>query len=266
MTFPLPLEKPIIFFDLETTGLDFKYDRIVELGAVKVHPDGRSEKLVRRFNPGMRIPAEVSALIGIKNEDVANEPRFADVASEVELFFRDCDLGGYNIHRFDTKVMIEEFKRAGLDFKLDDRAVLDVQTIFHMKEKRDLSAALKFYCNKELVGAHTAAADALATYDVFLAQLKRYPDLPQKIAELHTFCRGDQDRFVDPECKFFWRDGEAVFNFGRYKSQTLRDVAKKDPNYLEWVLSPDRQFSQAVVDICYRALKGEFPVKSSSRT
>lgn len=261
MTLDLQLKNPLIFFDLETTGLDFKYDRAIELGAVKILPDGTNVKLLKRFNPGMKIPSEIEKLTGIRNEDVASEPTFAAAAAEIEAFFRGCDLAGYNILRFDCKVMVEEFKRAGLDFKLEDRLAVDVQTIFHQKEKRDLSAAYKFYCSKDLVGAHSATADSDATFEIFLSQLKRYPDLPRDINGLHQFCRGDQDRFVDGEGKFFWRDAQAVFNFGRYKSHSLKDVVKNDPSYLQWVLSPDRQFSQEVVDICYRALKGEFPVK-----
>jgi DNA polymerase-3 subunit epsilon len=264
MTFPLPLTRPLIFFDLETTGLDFKYDRAIELGALKIHPDGREEKFLKRFNPGMRIPAEITALTHISNEDVANAPKFSEAAPEVELFFRGCDLGGYNINRFDVKVMIEEFKRVGLDFKTEERLVIDAQVIFHQKEKRDLASAYKFYCEKNLTDAHTAQADTDATYEIFLAQLKRYSDLPQNMEGLHIFCRGDQERFVDSEGKFFWRDGEAVFNFGRYKSHSLREIAKNDPSYLQWVMSPDRHFGQDVVDLCYRAMKGEFPSKKAA--
>lgn len=264
MTFPISLTRPIIFFDLETTGLDFKYDRAIELGAFKIHPDGREESFLRRFNPGMRIPAEVTALTGISNDDVAKAPRFSEAAPEVELFFRGCDLGGYNVNRFDVKVMIEEFKRVGLDFNAGERLVVDAQVIFHQKEKRDLASAYKFYCEKDLTDAHSAQADTRATYEIFLAQMKRYSDLPKDMTALHIFCRGDQERFVDSEGKFFWRDGEAVFNFGRYKSHTLREVTKNDPSYLQWVMSPDRHFGQDVVDLCYKALKGEFPVKASS--
>jgi DNA polymerase-3 subunit epsilon len=187
MTFPLALARPLIFFDLETTGLDFKYDRAIELGALKIHPDGRQEKFLKRFNPGMKIPAEIVALTHIRNEDVATAQKFTEAAPEVEAFFRDCDLGGYNIARFDVKVMVEEFKRAGMNFKLEDRAIVDSQVIFHQKEKRDLAAAYKFYCDKDLVAAHSAQADIDATYEVFLSQMKRYPDLPCELDELHKF-------------------------------------------------------------------------------
>ncbi|MCG3204491.1 MAG: DNA polymerase III PolC-type [Elusimicrobia bacterium] len=261
MNFPIEIKRPVIFFDLETTGLDQKYDRIIEIGAVKIYPDGKREVLTMKINPLMRISAEISALTGISNEEVEKAPTFAQAAPEIASFFEGCDLGGYNIARFDVKVMTEEFKRAGMNFDADNRAVIDSQVIFHQKEKRDLSAAYKFYCHRELSGAHSAQADVNATVDIFIAQMERYTDLPRNLNELHRFCRGNQDRFVDSEGKFFWRDGEAVFNFGKFKSQTLRSVAQKNPEYLHWVLSPERQFSQDVIDICYRAMKGEFPAK-----
>jgi DNA polymerase-3 subunit epsilon len=261
--FPLELKRPVIFFDVETTGLDPKYDRLIELGAVKIWPSGTREIFHQRFNPQMRIPTEVAMLTHICNEDVASEPTFSQMAAQVSSFFDDADLAGYNVARFDAKIMAEEYKRAGMDFRLNDRAILDVQTIFHLKEKRDLSAAYKYYCDKELEGAHSATADTNATLDIFLAQMQRYPDLPKDMAGMNKFCRTNKDRFVDSEGKFFWRDGEAVFSFGRYKSQTLRGVAKLDGAYLHWMISPERQFAQDVIDICYKAMKGEFPKKPS---
>ena len=261
MSFPLELKRPLIFFDLETTGLDHKFDRIIEIGALKIHPDGRQERFTRRVNPGMRIPAEVQALTGITNEAIQEAPTLAQILPEVIAFFDGADLAGYHINRFDVKVMVEEFKRGGADFKLENRAIVDAQVIFHQKEKRDLSAAFSFYCGKDLKNAHSAQADTDATYEIFVAQMQRYQDLPRDIAELHNFCRGNQDRFVDSEGKFFWRDGEAVFNFGRFKSCSLRDVARTNPEYLHWVLSPERQFSSEVIQICQNAMKGQFPVK-----
>ena len=261
MSFPLPIKRPIIFFDLETTGLDHKYDRVIEIGAVKIHPDGQREEFTERINPLIRISAEITALTGISNEDVAKAPTFAQAAQKVAAFFDGCDLGGYNIARFDVKMLVEEFKRVGLNFKTEDRAIVDSQVIFHQKEKRDLAAAYKYYCHKDLVAAHSAQADVDATVDVFLAQMERYPDLPRDLDGLNKFCKGNQDRFVDSEGKFFWRDGEAVFNFGKFKSQTLRAVAQTNPEYLHWVISPERQFAQDVIDLCYKAMRGEFPKK-----
>ncbi len=263
MPFPLQLTRPLIVFDLETTGLDFKFDRIVEIGAIKVFPDGREETFLKRMNPGLRIPAEVTAIIGITNADVASLPSFSELFPEIEAFFDTADLCGYNIARFDTKVMVEEYKRLGRDFGLEQRGLIDAQVIFHQKEKRDLAAAYKYYCEKSLTDAHSAAADTKATYEIFLAQLERYSDLPRDAKALHQFCRMDQERFVDGEGKFFWRDGEAVFNFGKYKSQTLHHVAQSHPDYIQWLLAPDRHFSQDVIDICYEAMQGRFPKKNA---
>ena len=266
MTLPFHLNRPLVFFDLETTGLDFKYDRVIELGALKAYPDGRKESFYKRLNPSIRIPQEVTDLIGITNSDVAGCPTFADTVNEIDLFFQDCDLGGYNILRFDAKVMVEEFKRCGRDFKLDSRSVVDAQVIFHQKEKRDLSAAYKFYCNKDLTGAHGAQADTNATFEIWLAQMNLYKDLPQDVKELDRYCRIDKERYVDGEGKFFWRDKEAVFNFGKYKSYSLRYVVEHDPEYLDWVVSPDRHFSQEVIDICFNAMKGRYPTKDGQKS
>jgi len=263
MTIPLTLKRPIVFFDLETTGLDYKYDRIIEIGATKISPDGKKETLLKKINPGMRIPKEVQNLTGISNEDVAGCPSFAEAADEIMRFFGDSDLGGYNVHRFDAKVMDEECRRAGLDFNLPQRFVLDAQIIFHQKEKRDLSAAYQYYCGKKLVGAHSAQVDTDATVDILMAQIERYEDLPRDVEALHHFCRSDRERFVDNEGKLFWRDGEAVFNFGKYKSQPLKKVAQSHADYLQWIVSPDRRFGQDLVDICYNAMQGRFPEKKT---
>ncbi len=263
MTFPLAIKRPIVFFDLETTGLDYKYDRIIEIAAHKIHPDGRTEKFHTKLNPGIRIPGEIETLTGITNADVAKAPTFLQMADQINQFFDGADLAGYNIGRFDVKVLTEELKRAGMDFATDCRLIVDAQAIFHQKERRDLTAAYKFYCNKPLEGAHSADHDTQATFEIFLAQMERYPDLPRDIEEMHKYCRGPQDRFVDSEGKFFWRDGEAVFNFGKYKSQTLRNVAENHPDYLQWLIAPDRQFAQDVIDICYKAMRGVYPAKAS---
>ncbi len=264
MELPFKITRPLIFFDLETTGLDFKYDRVIEIGALKIHPDGRKETLTKRINPGLRIPAEVTAITGITNKDVDNAPTFSQALPEISAFFKDADLAGYHVARFDSKMLAEEYKRAGDDFQLENRAIIDSQVIFHQKEKRDLAAAYTYYCEKDLVDAHSAQADTVSTYEIFLAQMKRYPDLPSDLQGLHNFCKGDQERFVDSEGKFFWRDGEAVFNFGKYKSQSLRTVAQHHREYLDWVISPDRHFSQQVIDICYKAMEGQFPQKKGS--
>ncbi len=173
----LNLKRPIVFFDLETTGVDASKDRIVEISMIKVMPDGTEDTRTRRINPGMPIPAEATAVHGITDADVADEPKFAQVAKSLEEFIRGCDFGGFNSNRFDLPLLVEEFMRAGLSVDLKRRKFIDVQNIFHKKEQRTLVAAYKFYCDKELEDAHSAEADTRATYEVLKAQLDRYDDL-----------------------------------------------------------------------------------------
>lgn len=254
----MKLTRPIIFFDIEATGADPVRDRIVELALIKRLPDGSHQEQIHRINPGVRIPAEVIALHGISNEDIAQCPSFKDVAPAILDFIQNCDFGGFGILRFDIPILLEEFKRAGFTFSIEQTALIDALTIFHQKERRDLTAAYLFYCQKTLIGAHGARADALASLEVVLAQLERYADLPKEPLGLHAFCNKPDERFVDGHRKFMWRDGEAVFNFGKYKGQSLRQLAKEQRDYLEWIIS-DGKFSQEVVDICWGALRGHFP-------
>lgn len=183
----LNLKRPIIFFDLETTGVDTARDRIVEISMVKVMPDGEEIRKTRRLNPGMHIPAEATAVHGITDEDVKDCPTFAQVAKSLEQFIRGCDFGGFNSNRFDLPVLVEEFLRAGVDVDFKRRKFIDVQNIFHKKEQRTLVAAYKFYCDKELDDAHSAEADTLATYEVLQAQLDRYPDLRNDVDALAEY-------------------------------------------------------------------------------
>lgn len=255
------LTRPLIFLDIEATGTDTQRDRIVEIALIKIHPgdEQRDEKIVR-VNPGIKISAEVIAIHGITNEDVANAPAFKDVAVSLLDFMEGSDFGGFGITRFDIPLLAEEFKRVGQTFPKGDVAILDGLTIFHRKEPRDLTAAYQFFCGKTLVGAHGARADALASQEVLFAQLKRYSDLPQDVPGLHEFCNKQDDRFVDTRGKFLWKDGEAAFNFGKHKGELLRKLAKDQRDYIEWIIN-DGKFSQEVVDICWKALRGEFPVK-----
>lgn len=259
----MKLTKPIVFLDLEATGADATRDRIVEISLIRKNLDGSMEERTHRVNPGMRIPAEVIRVHGITNEDVASCPPFRDLAPGLIDFMNGCDLAGFGIQRFDVPMLIEEFRRCSLPFSVDDRCVIDSLVIFHQKEPRDLSAALKYYCGKELVGAHGARADALAAMDVLYAQLDRYSDLPREATELHDFCRRQDERFVDSGRKFYWKDGEAAFNFGKYKGEPLRELVKRQRDYVEWIVN-DGKFSQDVVDICWKALRGEFPRKAAT--
>jgi DNA polymerase-3 subunit epsilon len=252
------LIRPLIFFDIEATGADATRDRIVEIALIKSLPDGRREEKILRINPGIRISAEVIAIHGITNEEVAHAPYFKDVAISLLDFMEGCDFGGFGIARFDIPLLIEEFKRCGFPFPKGEPAILDGLTIFHRKEPRDLTAAYQFYCQKQLVGAHGARADALASEEVLYGQLARYPDLPQDMAGLHAFCNKLDERYVDSSRKMIWKDGEAAINFGKHKGELLKDLVKRQRDYVEWMVQ-DGKFSQDVVDICWKALKGEFP-------
>lgn len=260
----MKLTRPLIFLDIEATGSDATRDRVVEIALVKRQPDGSVTEKIQRINPGVRIPAEVVAVHHITNEDVVGAPYFKDVAQELLDFMEGCDLAGFGITRFDIPILVEEYKRCGLLFSKDNRALIDSLVIFHQKERRDLSAAYQFYCQKTLEGAHSARADTLASMEVLYAQLVRYPELPQDIDGLNLFCNKQDERYVDPQRKFMWRDGEAAINFGKHKGQLLKDLIRSERNYVEWMVS-DGKFGQDVVDICWKALRGEFPKNAVAR-
>ncbi len=256
----MTLTRPIIFMDLEATGADVTRDRIVEIAFIRKNVDGTFSERIERLNPGMRIPAEVTAIHGITNEDVANCPTFRDIAVSLIEFMEGCDFAGFGVSRFDVPMLLEEFRRAAIPFSVDNRHVIDGLIIFHQREPRDLTAALKFYCGKDLVGAHGAKADALASMDVIMGQLERYADLPREPQALHHYCKQRDERYVDAQRKFFWKDGEAAFNFGKHKGELLRDLIKKQRDYIEWIVN-DAKFPQDVIDICWKALRGDYPKK-----
>lgn len=263
MTRTLQLQRPLAFFDLETTGLDVDADRIVEICVVMLAPDGERTVKTRRINPGVPIPPEATAVHGISDADVAGMPEFRKIAKGLHELLTGCDLAGYNIERFDIKLLRAEFKRCGLEFPPADAKIVDAYTIFSGRERRDLQAALRFYCDKDLQGAHSAEADVLATVDVLHGQLQRYADLPDTVDGLHAECHPVDPNAVDPEGKFVFRDGEAVFGFGKaQKGQTLRHVAAVDRGFLHWMLKSD--FSPQVKAIVAEALKGNFPEPKSA--
>lgn len=250
----LNLTRPIIFFDLETTGTNITHDRIVEISVVKVYPDGTRQTRTRRINPGVHIPAEATAVHHISDEDVKDEPSFAAIAKGLLQVFEGCDIAGFNSNKFDVPLLVEEFARAGIRFNLTGRRFIDVQTIYHRMEQRTLSAAYKFYCGKNLDDAHSAAADTEATYQVLLSQLERYPDLQNDVDFLHSF--SNQNDNIDLAGRIV-RDskGEPVFHFGKYRGQSVREVLKKDPSYYNWMLQGD--FPQNTKDVM-TALKAQF--------
>ena len=234
----LKLKRPIVFLDLETTGVDPAKDRIVEISLVKVQPDGSKEVKTRRINPGMPIPPESTAIHGIADDDVKDEPRFEQIAKSLAAYMEGCDLAGYNSNRFDIPVLAEEFLRAGVDVDLKKRRFIDVQNIFHKKEQRTLVAAYKFYCDKDLDDAHSAEADTRATYEVLKAQLDRYPDLENDVAALADFsARGEA---ADYAGRILYNDkGEEVFGFGKYKGRSVAEIFRLEPSYYAWMMNGD---------------------------
>ncbi len=233
----LNLSRPIIFFDLEATGVDPVKDRIVELAFIRIHPDGTRDQYIKRINPEIPIPPEATAIHGIRDEDVKDSPRFKQIARELYEWTRNADLAGYNSAKFDLPLLAEEFLRAGVQVDFTERFMVDVQQIFFKMESRTLSAAYKFYCGRELEGAHGAEADILATIEVLKAQLERYPELTPSVKDLHEFTGGDQ--FVDYSRRILLKDGEPVFHFGKYKGRKVEEVFQKEPQYYDWMMQAD---------------------------
>ena len=234
----LNLKNPLVFFDLETTGINIVKDRIVEISFDKVYPNGKEESKTRRINPEMPIPPESTAIHGITDEDVKDCPTFKEIAKSLAAQIEGCDLAGYNSNRFDIPLLAEEFLRAGVDIDLNKRKFVDVQTIFHKMEQRTLAAAYKFYCDKSLENAHTAEADTMATYEVLKAQLDRYPELQNDINFLSQYSSYTNN--VDFAGRMVYNDkGEEVINFGKYKGRLVEEVLKNDPGYYSWIMNGD---------------------------
>ena len=254
----LELSRPIVFFDLETTGTDPQSDRIVEIAALKIHPDGTRDSRTHRVNPGRPIPPDASAVHGIRDEDVRDAEPFGRIAPGFLDWIGDADLAGFNVHRFDLVLLERELRGCGLDLGLAQRRVIDAMTIFHRKERRDLTAAVRFYLGRDHEGAHSAEADVEATAAVLEAQLGRYEDLPRTVDELDVVSRSRVGA-VDRSGKFVWKSTEAVFTFGKHQGKTLQQVATAAPDYLEWILSSD--FPEDAKDLVRRALGGEFPAR-----
>ncbi len=233
----LTLSKPIAFIDLETTGINISSDRIVEIAIVKIMPDG--SRMVKRklINPQMPIPAEASNVHGISDEMVKDAPTFKQAANEIKQFIDNCDMGGYNSNRFDIPLLIEEFNRAGIELQTLNRKMLDVQKIFHQMEPRTLSAAYKYYCEKTLDNAHSAEADASATYEIFIAQTERYPQMGDTLESIVKFT--GEDDIVDFARRFIRVNGVVVFNFGKHKGRPVEDVLKSEPQYYDWMMKGD---------------------------
>lgn len=234
----LHLKRPLVVFDLETTGTSVNLDRIVEFSFIKVMPEGTETIKTLRFNPGIPIPLEVSLIHGIYDDDVKNAPLFKLKAKELAEEFMGCDFAGFNSNKFDFPLLVEEFLRAGVEFDVENRKFVDAQRIFHMMEQRTLTAAYKFYCNKELINAHSAEADTIATLEVLKAQIERYENLENDVDFLHNFTK--QDKNVDLAGRIIYNiDGIPIFNFGKHKGKLVQDVFKTDFGYYDWMMNGD---------------------------
>ena len=257
----LVLERPLVFFDIESTGTNPYRDRIVEIAVIKVMPDGSRQETVRRVNPTIPIPEGASAVHGIYDADVADAPTFDVIAHNLFNYLENCDLAGYNIVKFDVPMLQEEFKRCGLELNMRDRKLIDVFNIFCRLYPRNLSAAYKFFCGGDLEDAHSALADTDATVAVLLGQLAKHPELPRAMAGLAEFSAARDADFVDSEGRLKFSGSEVVINFGKNSGRRLRDLVNEDPGFLRWMLRSD--FSEDVKNVIKNALSGEFPTRQN---
>ena len=235
---PIELKKPLVVFDLETTGVNVSQDKIIDIYLIKVLPDGSEETMYKRLNPGRSIPKETSEIHGIYDADVEGKPTFKEIASELAQFIGDADFAGFNSNRFDFPLLVEEFYRADIDFETEKRKFVDAQRIFHVKEPRNLSAAYRFYCDETLENAHSAEADTRATWEIIKAQVERYSDLKPTVDALHSY--SGQNDLVDLAGRIRRnKQGEPIFAFGKHRNKTVSEVFRKEPSYFEWMMNGD---------------------------
>ena len=259
----LKLERPIAFIDVETTGTHPHLDRIVELSILRIQPDGREDYRSHRVNPGVSIPPEATAVHGITDEDVAEEPAFCQYAKGVCEFLDGCDISGFNVITFDLPFLEAELERVGVGFFREGRQLVDSMVIYHQKEPREpgktrnLKAAYLRYCGKELEDAHGAEKDATASAEVLDGMVKEHSDLPRDVPGLGAFCNEVRKDYIDLEGRFIWVEGEATLNFGKHSGRPLKEIAMEHPDYLQWILGND--FRPDVCELVEKALDGEFP-------
>jgi len=254
----MEISKSLVVLDLETTGTWIEKDRIIEIAIIKIHPDNREEVFESKVNPCMPIPPVVTELTGISNDDVKDAPSFTIIASKVVEFIGDADIGGFNVERFDIPLLQRELSDAGVKFDMSGRAIFDAQKVYHLHEKRDLSAAYAFYCQKDLKDAHSALADTRATLNILVEQINRYGKGNGHIDALKEFTYRQTSDYFDGDRKFRWWNGDLYMTFGKYaKKESLRVVAQKDPGYLNWIL--DKDFSDDVKLMVQDVLNGRHP-------
>jgi DNA polymerase-3 subunit epsilon len=259
----MKIARPLVVLDLETTGIWIEKDRIIEIALIKIHPDGQKEEFSTKVNPVMAIPARVTEITGITQEDVKNAPAFGNIAGKVLQFIGDADLGGFNIERFDLPLLAREFCDAGIVFDYSQKTIYDAQKIYHLNERRDLSAAFTFYCQQELKNAHSALADAQASLDILVEQVNRYCEGQESIEALKIFEYEPNKEYFDCDRKFRWWNGDLYMTFGKYaRKEPLKVIAKKDPQYLQWVLEKD--FSDDVKAMIQAVLNGQHPKQEAS--
>jgi len=254
----IKLERPLVFIDIESTGKNKYQDRIVELTILTVSPDGTESCWTERINPEVPIPAAATKIHGITDDDVKHKPKFRDSMGAIRELLAYGDIAGFGIKNFDMPLLEAEFHRAGAEFSCRNYRILDPMVIYHQKEPRDLAAAYRKYCGKELINGHSSEADARASREVLDCQLEKYTDLPADINGLHCFCRQREENWVDTNGKFIWEEGDVVLAFGKHAGRKLKEMAACDPGYLQWIIKND--FSAEVKDISAKALKGDFPV------
>lgn len=256
----LHLNRPLVFFDLETTGLEVQLDRIVQFAFIRVDPDRQLTEWKELVNPGIPIPPEASRVHGITDAMVADQPLFSAFAPRISALLYESDLAGFNAARFDVPFLQAEMERAGVPLEGGGRRIIDAQVIFHKREPRDLTAAYRFYCRKELQGAHDALADVRATLEVLEGQLARYSDLPRDVARLGAYCTpADDGRWVTPDRKFYWKNNQAVIGFGKHKGSTLQWLHENYPDYLQWLLTTE--LAEETRAMLLAAMAGNYPRK-----
>lgn len=259
----MKLSRTLVVLDLETTGTWIEKDKIIEIALIKCFTDGTKQTFEKRVNPGIPIPPKVTEITGIKDEDVKDKSLFFEIAREVFDFIGDADLGGYNVERFDIPLLTRELQEAGLKLDVSTRHVFDAQKVYHLNVKRDLSAAYQLYCNKPLQGAHAAIVDTQATLEILIAQTEMYGKGANELDSLLEYDYPQTSEYFDSERKFRWWNGELYMMFGKYaRTECIREIAKKDPSYLQWILTKD--FSDDVKNMVQSVLNGKHPQAPSA--